>query len=107
MYLETLMRLDGASSGVGFSTTSVSLPSVTERTPYLLTLDESISTPRMADSLEPWIDLMRDSAADSPSGFQMKSSPMKTRTGSFRLYSSTTIAIGTAVPYLPDGFWIV
>lgn len=107
MYLDTLMRLEGADSGEGFSTTSVSLPSATERTPYLLTLDESISTPRMADSLGSWTDLMRDSAADSPPGFQIKSSPMKTRTGSSMLYSSTTMAIGTAVPYLPDGSWIV
>ena len=29
--------------------------------------------------------------------------PIKTSTGSLMLYSSTTIAIGTAVPYLPAG----
>lgn len=51
MYLETLMRLEGASAGDGFSTTSVRMPSRTDRTPYLLTLSWSIVTPRMAESL--------------------------------------------------------
>lgn len=50
MYLDTLMRLEGASSGVGFSTTFTSLPSLTERTPYFSTLSRSISTPRIAES---------------------------------------------------------
>ncbi len=101
------MRFDGASSGVGFSTTPVNLPSFSERTPYFSTLDLSISTPRIAESVSSWMDLMRASAADSPSGFQTKSSPMNTRTGSFRLYSFMTSAIGTAVPYLLAGFWTV
>ena len=107
MYLETLIRLEGASLGVGFSTTPTSLPSFSDRTPYFSTLFLSISTPRMADSESSLTDLMRAVAADSPSGFQMKSSPMKTRTGSSRLYSLTTMAIGTAVPYLPAGSWMV
>lgn len=105
-YLETLMRLEGASLGSGFSTTLTKRPSLAERTPYLATFSRGISTPRMADS-EPFEALTRASAADSPPGFQMKSSPIKTRTGSFILYSSTTMAIGTAVPYLPAGSWIV
>lgn len=107
IYLDTLMRLDGASSGEGFSTTWVSMPSLLERTPYLPTLAGSISTPRMAESVSDWRDLMSASLADSPPGFQIKSSPMKTRTGSCRLYSSTTMAMGTAVPYLPEGSWMV
>ena len=107
IYFDTLMRLEGASSGVGFSTTSTNLPSFAESTPYFSTFDLSISTPRMAESVSSLIDLIRASAADSPSGFQIKSSPIKTKTGSLILYSSTTIAIGTAVPYLLAGSWIV
>ncbi len=104
MYFETLMRLDGASSGVGFSTTPTRLSSLAERTPYFSTSSLGISTPRMAECL-PLLALMRASEADSPFGFQMKSSPMKTRTGSSILNSSTARAIGTAVPYLADGSW--
>ena len=107
MYFETLMRLEGASSGVGFSTTFMSLPSFAERTPYFSTSCLSISTPRMAESVSLLTDLMRASAADSLPGFQTKSSPMKTRTGSFKLYSSATMATGTAVPYLAEGSWEV
>ena len=107
MYLETLTRLDGASSGVGFSTMSVSLPSSTERTPYFETLDSSTSMPRMTESVSFSTDLRRVSGADSPPGFQINSSPVKTKTGSFRLYSFMTSAIGTAVPYLPAGSWTV
>ena len=107
MYLETLMRFEGASSGVGFSTTPTSLPSLAERTPYFSTLEGSISTPRMAESSGDSTDFRRASEADCPPGFQMKSSPMKTRTGSSKLYSSTTMATGTAVPYLPAGSWMV
>ena len=107
IYLETLIRLEGASSGVGFSTTSINLPSLAERTPYFSTSCWSISTPRMAESVSDCNDLMSASVADSPSGFQMKSSPIKTRTGSSILYSSTTMAMGTAVPYLSAGSWTV
>ena len=107
MYLETLIRFDGASSGVGFSTTPTSLPSLAESTPYFSTFCLSISTPKIAESVSSWTDLIKASAADSPFGFQMKSSPIKTRTGSLMLYSLTTKAIGTAVPYLPAGSWIV
>ena len=102
IYLETLMRFDGASLGVGFSTTPVRLPSFTDKTPYFSTFSLGISTPRMAECL-PSEALMSALAADSPSGFQMKSSPMKTSTGSLILNSSTASAIGTAVPYLEEG----
>ena len=105
IYLETLIRLEGASSGVGFSTTPINLPFSAERTPYFSTSCWSISTPRMAESVVFWIDLTRASVADSPPGFQMKSSPMKTRTGSSILNSSTARAMGTAVPYLAEGSW--
>ena len=101
------MRLEGASSGVGFSTTSINLPSSVERTPYFSTSCWSISTPRMAESVSDCSDLMRASLADSPPGFQIKSSPINTKTGSLRWYSSTTMAMGTAVPYLPAGSWTV
>ena len=99
------MRFEGASSGVGFSTTPTSLPSLAERTPYFSTSCWSILTPRMAESVSDSSDLMRASVADSPPGFQIKSSPMKTRTGSSILNSSTARAMGTAVPYLAEGSW--
>ncbi len=99
------MRFEGAASFVGFSTIWVNLPSLTESTPYLETFSGGISTPRIAERpLAAWTRVV---AADSPSGFQTKSSPMNTKTGSLMLYSSTTRAIGTAVPYLSEGFWTV
>lgn len=103
MYFETLIRLLGASAGLGFSMIRLSLLSTISKTPYFSTFSCGISTPRIAESVSDLRDWMSDAADDVPPGFQMKSSPMKTRTGSFILYSSTTMAIGTAVPYLLDG----
>ena len=64
MYLDTLMRFDGASSGVGFSTTPTNLPSFSERTPYFSTSFLSISIPRIAESVLSLTDSMRASVAD-------------------------------------------
>ena len=106
MYLLMLVR-PVTCSGLGFSVILVTLSSSTVSAPPLRSASYGWSMAKRADSSSFLTAFKRASAEDSPFGFQTKSSPMKTRTGSFKLYSSATMATGTAVPYLAEGSWEV